>query len=156
MPFRRPRSLAEVAERARRGEDVYSSLREFLDHFYVHTWTQRAERRAMLAKPPAGLGDPIADAYLAAAAEHLSLKYRLGVPAWVHDPSRFLHQAHFAGPEGMKAMLLAESPLAFRRRMIFVGFDPLGRPLRRGRRPNPPPWGQMKRRRAAAASHTKL
>lgn len=156
MPFRRPRSLAEVAERARGGENVYSSLREFLDHFYGHTWAQRAERRAMLAQPPAPVGDPVADAYLAAAAEHLSLKYKLGVPAWVHHDSRFLHQAHFAGPEGMKAMLLAESPLAFRRRMIFVGFDPLGRPSRRGRRPQPPPWGQVRRRAPAAAAHRKL
>jgi hypothetical protein len=83
----------------------------------------------------------VADAYLAAAAEHLSLKYKLPVPPWVHEPRRFLREAHFAGPDGMKSMLLAESPLAFRRRMIFVGFDPLGRPSRRGRRPQPPPWG---------------
>jgi hypothetical protein len=137
MTFRRPRSLADVVVAAKEEGDVYARLREFLDHFYRRT----GERREMLREEPALLDDAVADAYLAAAAEHLAIRYRLPIPAWVHDKRRFLHMPHFAGPRGMKAMLLAESPTAFRRRMIFVGYDPLGRPSRRGRQPVPPPWG---------------
>src|SRR6185312_5211923 len=138
MDFRRPRSLAEVAALAEGEGGVYARLREFLDHFYRNP----RGRAAMLRDEPAFLGDPVADAYLAAAAEHLALAYRLPVPGWVSDSRRFLHLPHFAGPTGMKAMLLVESPSAFRRRMIFVGYDPLGRPSRRGRAPAPPAWGK--------------
>jgi len=138
MVYRRPRSLVEVADAAEREGDVYARLREFLDVFYRHP----AERRGMLGEAPRLSGDAVANAYLAAAAEHLAIRYRLPVPAWVHAGERFLKQPHFAGPEGMKAILLAESPTAFRRRMIFVGYDPLGRPSRRGRQPTPPPWGR--------------
>jgi hypothetical protein len=105
MAFRRPRSLAEVADAAEREGDVYARLREFLDMFY----RRPAERRGMLAQAPRLLGDPVTNAYLAAAAEHLAQRYRLPVPAWVHAPERFLRRAHFAGPEGMKAILLAEA-----------------------------------------------
>jgi hypothetical protein len=57
------------------------------------------------------------------------------VPAWTDDPSRFLHETHFTTPiESLKAMLLAQSPLAFRRRMIFTEAEP----LRRARMPRAP------------------
>lgn len=144
MAFRRPRSLAEAARRAGKAGDVYGLLREFLDHFYAHP----GDRRNAILEEPALLADPVANAYLAATAEHLALQYRLPVPHWTAEPERFLHEAHFGGPEGMKAMLLVESPLAFRRRMLFVDYDPLRRPLRRGKRPEPPAWGAP--RKAAA------
>jgi hypothetical protein len=137
MPFKRPTSLAEVAERAGPDGDVYGHLREFLDYFYTHP----QQRKDGLAKEPVLLADPVANAYLAATAEHLALRYRLATPRWALGPDRFLHHANFAGPPGMKALLLVESPAAFRRRMIFVGYDPLARPLRKGRQPRPPAWG---------------
>jgi hypothetical protein len=139
MPFRRPRTLAEVVQRAEQEVGLYDRVREFLDHFY----TESGSRQAALEPEPALTGDAVADAYLAAVAEHLALSYDLEVPAWVHAPERFLHRPHFAGPEGMKAVLLAESPLAFRRRMIFVDYDPLARPRRREPAPVPPPWGRV-------------
>ena len=144
MPFRKPRSLAEAARSAKRDGDFYGRVREFLDVFYRNA----AARRAMLATPPALLPDEVANAYVAAVAEHLAHRYRLPVPSWVHAPERFLHAPHFGGPAGMTAMLLAESPAAFRRRMIFVGYDPLARPSRRGRPPSPP-WGFGDLRRRA-------
>ena len=137
MSFRRPKSLKEVARLARRGGEFHARLREFLDTFYSVPTT----RRAAIAEEPAPTGDAIQDVYLAAAAEHLALSYGLPIPAWVHGSGRFLRDAHFAGPDGMKAILLAESPASFRRRMLFVDFDPLSRPRRRGRKPSPPPWG---------------
>lgn len=142
MSFRRPRTLHDVASLVSRGEALQPRLREFLDFFY----STPSARKTAFAKSPRPTGRPLADAYLAAVAEHLALSYRLAVPDWVHEESRFLRQAHFAGPEGMKAVLLAESPTAFRRRMIFVDFDPLRRPRRRGRSPAAPEWGQPRAR----------
>jgi hypothetical protein len=147
MAYVRPRSLAEVARAARRDGDIYGPLREFLDFFYTHP----RERKASLAREPALLDDRVANAYLAAAAEHLALRYRQPMPAWALKPDRFLHQAYFGGPDGMKAILLVESPSAFRRRMIFVDHDPLGRPLRKGLRPQPPAWGPRAPASAAKA-----
>lgn len=71
------------------------------------------------------------NAYLAAVAEHLSLRNALAVPAWAIEPARFLDRPYFpCGLDSLKATLLVESPTAFRRRMIFVGADPLYRPRR--------------------------
>jgi hypothetical protein len=46
---------------------------------------------------------------------------RTWAPRWTDDPSRFLHEPYFTTPiETLKIELLAQSPLAFRRRMIFT------------------------------------
>jgi hypothetical protein len=36
--------------------------------------------------------------------------------------------------------------------MIFVDYDPLGRPSRRGRKPVPPPWGKVRETQHEAKS----
>jgi len=66
----------------------------------------------------------------------LARRWKLpAVPAWTNHPSRFLHEPYFTTPiENLKAMLLAQSPLAFRRRMIFTEAEP----LRRARMPREP------------------
>lgn len=121
---RRPRTLADVALRANAGEAFDPLLREFLDTFYL---SEEGRREATRAVPEHVR--PIPDAYLAAVAEHLCLRYRLPTPAWTEEPHRFLHEPYFAGGfESLKAILLAESPLAFRRRGIFVSKDALSRP----------------------------
>jgi hypothetical protein len=52
-------------------------------------------------------------------------------PAWTDEPKRFLTEPYFAGAlESLKAMLIADSPAAFRRRLIFVSADALSRPRR--------------------------
>jgi hypothetical protein len=44
------------------------------------------------------------------------------------EPLRFLRRPYFTTPiEGLKALLIAESPIAFRRRLIFTGAEPLRR-----------------------------
>ncbi len=121
----RPRSLAEVAHRNLAGDPFDPLVREFLDGFYL---SGLAEREKRLYAEPEKLG-PIHDAFLAAVAEHLSLRHRLPTPEWTEEPHRFLHEPHFAGGlESLKAILLAESPLAFRRRGLFVSRDALSRP----------------------------
>jgi hypothetical protein len=126
---RRPGSLREVAQWSRELGGVDSFLREFLDEFYVHTDVE--ERNAMLRDEPALSSDARSNAYLAAVAEHLALRNHLDVPAWTGESVRFLKHPFFpCGLESLKATLLVESPTAFRRRLIFVGEDPLYRPRR--------------------------
>jgi hypothetical protein len=118
-----------VATWARAAGATDGFLREFLDAFYLEG--DRDARERMLAVEPPLSGDPRRDAYLAAVAEHLAMRDRLAVPAWTADAARFLKRPFFpAGLESLKATLLKESPTAFRRRMIFVGADPLYRPRR--------------------------
>jgi hypothetical protein len=89
----------------------------------------------MIADEPARLRDSREHAMLGATAEHLARRWNLVPPPWSDDPSRFLHQPYFTAPiENLKAMLLAQSPLAFRRRMIFTEAEP----LRRARMPRAP------------------
>lgn len=125
----RPRTLREVAARATPSEPIDVLLREFLDEFYVEP--AKAQRQRMLVDEPAASGNPLADAYLAAVAEHLAFRYALDVPEWALAETRFLHAPWFpAGLESLKAITLVESPTAFRRRLIFVDRDPLSRPRR--------------------------
>ena len=128
--FARPRSLAEVESCARiDGHGIDLPLREFLDEFYVE---DRADVRVqMLAREPSLTGIDRHDAYLAAVAEHLARRYRLAVPGWAGKSNRFLKRPYFpSGLESLKAILIVESPVAFRKRLIFVDKDPLYRPRR--------------------------
>jgi hypothetical protein len=127
----RPATLDDVACRTRNGEPFDPLLREFLDTFYVG---DRGTRTFAIAGAPCEIG-PIRDAYLAAVAEHLARKYELAIPHWVEDPQRFLDKPFFAGGlENLEATLLVESPLAFRRRQIFVSANALSRPRENSRR----------------------
>ena len=124
----RPRSIAEIARRSGENDNGFdAAVREFLD-----AWQSMspAARFDALTEEPQSLGR-IHDAYLAALAEHLSLSEGQPAPAWTEAPSRFLGEPFFAGGlESLKATLLAESPLAFRRRLIFISADGLSRPRR--------------------------
>jgi hypothetical protein len=126
---KRPQSLRQAALFGLQLGNRDAYLREFLDEFYVEAESGR--RAAMLMDEPPLTGEARADAYYAAVAEHLAFKYRLPVPPWSGDERRFLDRPFFpCGLESLKAILLVESPTAFRRRMIFVGADPLYRPRR--------------------------
>lgn len=121
----RPRSLQEVVRRAKRREqDFDGALREFLDSFYSQPdWRERA-----LADEPEAI-DALHDAYVAAVGEHLARLFGLPVPPWTESHGNGLREPFFAGGlESLKAVLQAESPTAFRRRLLFVGKDALSRP----------------------------
>jgi hypothetical protein len=122
----RPATLREVAERARAGQAFDPLLREFLDEFYL---ADDASKAPMIAdRPMHGVGT-VHDAYLGAVAEHLARRFNLSIPEWSDEPHRFLERPFFAGGlEDLKAILLVESPLAFRRRQIFVSANALSRP----------------------------
>ena len=124
----RPQTIAEVARRTlTRAQGFDAACRELLDEWQS---MDPGKRLAALAEEPAAVGR-VEDAYLAALAEHLALSARLATPAWVEAPQRFLIEPFFSGGlESLKAILLAESPLAFRRRLIFISADGLSRPSR--------------------------
>ena len=136
MAFTRPATLVEVAEAAKTGDQPYRmALAGFLDRFYMN----EASRQTMIDAEPPMTGNLVTDAYIGAIGEHLARRWGLVVPRWTADPRRTLRSPVFAGGiEALKAMLLAQSPLAFRRRMIFVEHEP----LRRARMPlSPEPGG---------------
>jgi hypothetical protein len=122
--MQRPQSIAEVARLTREKPHHFSdALAEFLDEFYAHS----DRRQAMIAEEPPLLGET-RDAWLGAVAEHLARVWELAIPRWTDQACRFLDKPVFAGGlDSVKAALLVESPLAFRRRMIFVEAVPLRR-----------------------------
>ena len=124
----RPRTLLEVSRRVTRVVQAFDpAVREFLDEFY--SWPEQGQK-AIQEKPD--LIEDVKDAYLAATAEFLASKYQLEMPEWVECHGRPLRRAFFAGGlESLKAILTVESPVAFRRRLLFVGKDALDRPRQR-------------------------
>jgi hypothetical protein len=89
-----------------------------------------AARSSALSSEPQGIGG-VYDSYLAALTEHLALSARMTVPGWTESATRFLMEPLFAGGlESLKAALIVQSPLAFRRRLIFISADALSRPRR--------------------------
>jgi len=70
----------------------------------------------------------IEDAYLAATAEWLAWKFNLPPPRWAFEPSRSLRRPWFASQlAALRAVLLLESPAAFRSRNLFVSENALSR-----------------------------
>jgi len=124
----RPQTVAEIAQRERNDVRAFDmSVREFLDSWQTMT---PSERTSALAEEPVCLS-AVKDAYLAALAEHLALSAGTTAPKWADNSNRFLSEPFFAGGlESLKAILLVESPLSFRRRLIFISADALSRPRR--------------------------
>lgn len=120
----KPRTLSEVALRSNRGEQAFdAALREFLDAFY----SKPASREETIVDRPPPI-DALHDAYIAAVAEHLSRSHGLPIPKWTEVHGNDLHEPFFAGGlESLKSILIAESPAAFRRRLLFVSKDALSR-----------------------------
>ncbi|MBA2400403.1 MAG: hypothetical protein H0V72_17190 [Bradyrhizobium sp.] len=122
---RKPGSLGEVVRRVKVGEQKFDpSLREFLDSFYANA----DSRQRAIEERPASI-DAVHDAYVAAVAEHLARAYGLRIPEWSEDHGNGLREPFFAGGlQSLKGILTAESPTAFRRRLLFVSKDALSRP----------------------------
>jgi len=123
----RPQTLADIAELTRAGEPFDFALRSFLDEFQMQPEASR------LQAEPARLASLVrdgerCDAFLAATAETLAATHDFEVPRWVWQETRKLHRPWFALPwEGLRAVLLLESPAAFRSRNLFVSANALSR-----------------------------
>jgi hypothetical protein len=103
------------------------ALADFLDRFNETPSTE------MLSEEPDFLGSQLgdngrADAFLASTAAHLAQKHQLPVPNWASGNSRALERPWFAAKSpNLKAILLQESPAAFRVRNLFVSANALSR-----------------------------
>lgn len=122
---KKPGTLGEVVRRVKTGEQTFDpSIWEFLDLFYVNP----DSRQQAIEERPASI-DAVHDAYVAAVAEHLARVYGLRIPEWSEIHGNGLREPFFAGGlQSLKGVLVAESPTAFRRRLLFVSKDALSRP----------------------------
>ena len=124
-----PKTLRELAPYVQETYGWAPAARAFLDIFYSAV---QDARQAMIVDEPLLTKHVYFDAYVAGMAEYLASAYGLAVPVWswnTHD--RFLRKPVFPCKlEQMKAYLLASTPSAFRRRLIFTGDNPLYRPLK--------------------------
>lgn len=124
----RPKTLAEVAQLSLAGESFDMCLANFLDEFYASPSASASSAVPPLLAPQFGDTGRVQDAYLAATAEHLAAEYHLDVPGWVGDETRKLHRPWFASQlAALRAVLLVESPPAFRSRNLFVSENALTR-----------------------------
>jgi hypothetical protein len=124
----RPKTLAEVATLAAEGESFDSCLANFLDGFYPAPGAAALADTPRLLAPQFGGQGQVQDAYLAATAEELARRFDLSLPAWSFAEARCLHRPWFATPlAALRAVLLLESPPAFRSRNLFVSENALSR-----------------------------
>lgn len=124
----RPRSLAEVAEVAFEGDSFDRCLADFLDEFYTSPKNEALALAPRLLAPSHGDRGQVQDAYLAATAEELASRFKLDVPAWTSGSERQLHRPWFAlNLASLRAILILESPPAFRARNLFVSENALSR-----------------------------
>jgi hypothetical protein len=124
----RPKTLAEVARLTLAGDSFDRCLANFLDGFYAApSAAALADDPALLAPVHGDLGH-VEDAYLAATAEELARGFTLPLPPWTCGEDRQLHRPWFASPlASLRAVLLVESPPAFRSRNLFVSENALSR-----------------------------
>jgi hypothetical protein len=65
---------------------------------------------------------------MAATAEELARAHQFSVPAWTGAEARKLHRPWFASPlAALRAVLILESPPAFRSRNLFISENALTR-----------------------------
>jgi len=105
-------------------------LGDFTDDFRLRATTAE-EKLALVNEAPVWIETPSqahCNAYWAAMVETLCREAGLRPPDWTESPRCYLHRPWFAGAlENLKAILLAESPVAFRRRNLFVSANALTR-----------------------------
>ena len=124
----RPASLAEVAALAAEGDSFDRCLANFLDGFYASPTAIALEKEPCRLDGVAAEAGRIQDAYLAAAAEELARTFHFPSPDWARHEGRQLHRPWFASPlASLRAVLLQESPPAFRCRNLFVSGNALSR-----------------------------
>lgn len=124
----RPKTLAEVAELTAQGDSFDRCLANFLDQFYSGPNADALRDAPVFLAPHFGELGQVQDAYLAAVAEELARNHDLPIPQWTANDARELHRPWFASPlAALRAVLLLESPPAFRSRNLFVSENALAR-----------------------------
>lgn len=137
--YPRPRTLEEVAERSDSLSDFGRNLRDWLHE--LRRASSRRQAAAAIANEPSRLREKfpeghVADAWLAAYAEHLAGKIGIRAPEWAFLPWRTAVEPIFdegGGNQKLRALALANTPFAFKRRNIFTPSVDLPVSLRAGR-----------------------
>lgn len=124
---KRPKSICEVSAEVAEGRNYASAVKEFIDEiiaaakppinaygFYVISDTH-------FTAEPLNLDDPIQRAHLAGLAENLAILSGQEPPEWTTKEAYFLKEPVYAGGKRSQSHLLADTPSAFRRRLLFCG-----------------------------------
>ena len=113
-------TLDATARRVLDGEDFWFAVREFLDGVNLVAETG-GDVTHLVIEEPVPLPDVRHDAYLAALAEHTAIHHGQPIPRWALSPERSCEPWWFPNDvRAFDATALAQSPLAFRRRGIFI------------------------------------
>lgn len=119
-----PGTLAEILADVRQGDLYEHALARFLVEF--HTDPDSESRRRRIEDEPDLAPNPVLNALLGAAGEHLVRRWDLGeAPAWTGQPERYLDRPYFTNVGIPKSELFQQSPPAFRRRRIYTVSEPL-------------------------------
>jgi hypothetical protein len=119
-----PGTLAEILADVRQGGLYEHALARFLVEF--HTDPDTESRRRRIEDEPDLAPNPVLNALLGAAGEHLAQRWDLGeAPAWTARPERYLDRPYFTTVGVPKSDLFQQSPPAFRRRRIYTVAEPL-------------------------------
>lgn len=135
----RPKTLKKVAEQSASLAEFGLHLRDWLHE--LRRASSRPQAAAAIAEEPPRLArkfpqGQVADAWLGAYAEHLAGKLGVAAPAWAFAPERIAAEPLFdedGDTPALRALALARSPLAFKRRNIFTPAVDLPLRLRAGR-----------------------
>ncbi|HEX9694951.1 MAG TPA: hypothetical protein VGB64_01395 [Actinomycetota bacterium] len=124
-PERFRETLAGIPEKLRGGIPFTVAVKDFLDEF---SFRPHEIRQGAIDERPDLIGVVHQDAFLGAVAEHLAGVHALTCPAWAAEPQRFSERFWFSSDvKGFRALLIATSPAAFRRRGLFVSPRALSR-----------------------------
>ena len=134
----RPATLKEIAERSESIGDFGRHLRDWLHE--LRRISSRPQAALTITEEPPRLRDKfpqgqIADAGLAAYAEHLAGKLGTTAPEWAFAPWRTSDDPIFdeGSTPTLRTLALLRAPLAFKRRNIFTPSVDLPLALRAGR-----------------------
>jgi hypothetical protein len=95
----------------------------FIEHYDKASWEDRTR---MVATQPDSTGSQRLDAMLAATVEYSCATHRIVAPGWVNNPEYFLDQFWFvSGVTSLEADALANSPISYARRSIFLNRESL-------------------------------
>lgn len=135
----RPTTLKEIAERSESLGDFGRHLRDWLHE--LRRVSSRPQVAAAVADEPPRLREKfpqgnVADAWLAAYAEHAAGKSGIAAPAWAFASWRFSEDPLFdeeGDTPALRTLALARAPLAFKRRNIYTPAVDFPLALRSGR-----------------------
>ena len=116
-------SMANVREQS----DFGYAIKNFLDRFKSTLDPALLLDEPDLLSPSLGDGG-YADAFVASTVAYLCQVHGFSAPAWINQKCRIMPRPWFAAKSpNMKAILLQESPAAFRVRNLFVSANALSR-----------------------------